>query len=187
MRILSVDPGKHGAFVILDFVTNTIEAHKVPLTTRKGEKSVIDVKGLFECVRECVKGVNTIIIEDVHSMPRDGVVSAFSFGYFKGLLMGMLFALGVDDKCVFIPPQVWKGAMGLLKDKTLPANRQGPEAKKRACALARAMVGSGASTLKTEGMCEAALIGMYWALGPGHGRTGVKSFATLRPVPPKKT
>jgi hypothetical protein len=72
-----------------------------------------------------------VIIEDVHSMPQDGVAGAFSFGESKGIWRGMLAAL--DMKYEMVSPSEWRPAMvGRGTDKSMSlvvAQRMFPEAE----------------------------------------------------------
>ena len=47
-----------------------------------------------------------VVLEDVHSFPQMGVVSAFELGRGKGIWMGILGALGIPYELV--SPQQWK-------------------------------------------------------------------------------
>ena len=60
-------------------------------------------------------------IEQVHSMPRDGVTSAFGFGRSTGVIETALAAYKVPT--VMLTPQKWKRAAGLIKkDKDASRN-----------------------------------------------------------------
>ena len=67
----------------------------------------------------CKTGV--VAIEKVHSMPRQGVASAFTFGKGYGIWLGVLGTLGIPYEEV--TPQRWQGAMldGMKRGKD--ANR----------------------------------------------------------------
>jgi hypothetical protein len=56
-----------------------------------------------------------IVIEHVNSMPRDGVVQAFSLGYGFGLWVGLLHGLGHTP--LLVKPSVWKKKLQLSSDK----------------------------------------------------------------------
>jgi len=171
MRILSIDPGKNGALVLLDLCNLTMRTEKVPLIKNKGAKPEIDKNMLYKHTTDMLANADFLVIEDVHSMPRDGVVSAFSFGYFNGFIDGCLQGArwrANDPRVYRTPPQVWKAALGLLRDKSLPQNRQVKEAKERAIRLAHAMYPQCVDILDTEGKCEATLIGFHWLMTDGH-------------------
>jgi hypothetical protein len=97
------------------------------------------------------------VIEDVHSMPRDGKVQAFSFGYSLGVVQGVLACLGV--KAIAVTPAVWKGYYGLSRDKKasiLKANELFPQLH---------------LSSRQDGEAEAALLALY----------GYRKFAHLKP------
>ena len=171
MRILSIDPGKQGALVLIDYNNLKMQTVAVPLIKSRGAKPAIDKDVLYTHVSTMLDNADFLVIEDVHSMPRDGVVSAFSFGYFNGFIDGCLQGArwrANDPRVYRTPPQVWKAALGLLRDKSLPQNQQVKEAKERAIRLAHAMYPQCVDILDTEGKCEAALIGFHWLMTDGH-------------------
>ena len=47
------------------------------------------------------------VVERVHSMPRQGEASTFSFGCSFGVVLGVLGAMGIPFELV--APKVWKG------------------------------------------------------------------------------
>lgn len=53
------------------------------------------------------------VIEEVHSMPHDGVHSAFKFGRHYGTLRGMLVAAGIPF--VAVSPQQWQAEFAMAK------------------------------------------------------------------------
>ena len=96
----------------------------------------------------------TITIEHVGPMPRDGAVSAFSFGHAFAVVetVAALVAANVTAK---VPPRTWKHAFGLRSNKgesRALASRLLPEA---AANFAR---------VKDDGRAEAALLAIYGAL-----------------------
>jgi len=54
-------------------------------------------------------------VEDVHSMPRQGVASSFKFGQAHGTVLGVLGALRIPVHLV--TPAKWKRDLGLGSDK----------------------------------------------------------------------
>lgn len=70
------------------------------------------------------------LIEDVHSFPKQGVVSTFKFGFSKGLFIGLCVSRGYE--VYGISPQFWKSQYGLTskskKDSVLVAKTWCPEA-----------------------------------------------------------
>jgi len=62
-----------------------------------------------------------IVIEKVHSMPKQGVSSSFSFGRHLGAVEG--WAIGQGCKIVMPAPSVWKVRLGLGSSKTASLDR----------------------------------------------------------------
>lgn len=114
--ILGVDPGLSGALAIYEPKTKELR-HAFPIPTfldAKGKKHInIALLSLF--VEEHAKSIEKAIVEDVHAMPGQGVVSMFRFGQALGIVEGILgsFFLPV----VKASPAVWKGIFKLSRDK----------------------------------------------------------------------
>ena len=114
---IGIDPGKNGAIAILN--DGVLEAvHGMPQT----------VADLTDLVRSIVAarpaGAQiTAYVEQVHSSPQMGVVSAFTFGRGLGNLEAALAAFGV--RLVWVRPQVWQKALGCLTggDKNVSKRR----------------------------------------------------------------
>lgn len=106
MYYLGIDPGRKGAFAVLnDTQIETYQAfdkqtfiNTCYFLSRKQEKT-----------RCC--------IEKVHAMPKQGAVSMFTFGELYGWLKGVLDAYEISYQEV--PPQTWKKEFGLNSKKEL--------------------------------------------------------------------
>lgn len=97
---VGIDPGATGAAVILwDFPG---------LVDRYDWGSVAGVSSWLNSVKGA--GRLHVALEHVHSMPKQGVKSMFSFGMNFGMWQGLLTAHGIPYQLV--PPQTW--AKGLL-------------------------------------------------------------------------
>ena len=112
MRFVGIDPGKNGGFALLD--NGSAHAWKMPETEK-------DVQDLFE---ELALGEKVFcLIEEVHAMPGQGVVSMFSFGRNYGMLRAMLVANYIPFETV--TPQTWQREYGLTNrqsSKTVKKN-----------------------------------------------------------------
>lgn len=107
--VLGIDPGKNGGIVgLTNGHINLID--KMPQTPA-------EMWGYFNTsgLRLILKSKDNIyvFIEDVHSMPTDGVRSAFTFGRQLGYLDMVLASCGVDP--IRVVPSVWMGKMGLKR------------------------------------------------------------------------
>ena len=99
---IGIDPGSHGHAVLLD---------------DKGQ--IVDVQYLSESPRDILNGMREfcalddvrIYLEEVHSMPRQGVASTFKFGRAFGLVEGIVVASGVPYE--YVRPQAWQKALGI--------------------------------------------------------------------------
>ena len=85
--ILGIDPGKKGALVVLDFDGKILCCFDIPSTPEKLFK-------LFYLTFSRIP-IRSAYIENVHAMPRDGVVSAFSFGKSFGILIAFCIAANI--------------------------------------------------------------------------------------------
>lgn len=117
MIYIGIDPGKKGAcaFILNNTVIRTVYT---PMFDKK-----YNVSGMVNCLMQpeiINNGVKDCfcVIESVHSMPGQGCVSVFSFGFGYGLWVGIINALGIPYQLV--SPQTWKKALlsDTKKDKT---------------------------------------------------------------------
>jgi crossover junction endodeoxyribonuclease RuvC len=117
LQILGIDPGFTGAVAIYDGHQKSVVAViDMPTSTSatNGKRSV-DARKLAEFLRPFQKSLKFAVIEAVHAGPRDGVVSAFSFGQGFGTVLGVLGTLEIPTR--FAVPSVWKKALNLSSYK----------------------------------------------------------------------
>lgn len=154
---LGIDPGLAGALALYVPSSGLVRVEDVPThqLTRNGKaKREIDYHGLARLVDDMAKGAGTrIVIEQVSSMPGQGVSSVFAFGKAYGVLIGI--AASTFCPIEFVTPAVWKRAMGVT------ASKDGSRAK--ASMLFPASSASWAR-VKDDGRAEALLIAA-WAAG----------------------
>lgn len=104
LAFLGMDPGQEGTAYALD-------SHSEIITSIRFEKSTIvdicnwylDMSSAYSC---------TTVLEEVHSMPRDGSASAFKFGRGFGRLEGILAA--TKARHTYATPQTWQKALRCL-------------------------------------------------------------------------
>jgi len=147
--IIGIDPGKQGALaLIVDGQLADVE--DMPMIDKRVNVAVL---AAWITEHHRMYGITKVVIENVHSMPGQGVATMFRMGRSFGEVIGCVVALG--HVVEFVPPQTWKRAMGLIgKDKN--ASRQ----------LATDLYPSWAQTfarVKDDGRAEAVLIARWGA------------------------
>ena len=128
---IGVDPGLHGALALIG--PEAVRTFKTPII-KVGIKHHHEVREMARLVAECIY-TNRIfaVLESVHSMPKQGVASSFSFGRGFGMWEGILAAYGIPY--ALVSPQTWKAVMlrDMAKDKgaaKLQAHRLWPNLDK---------------------------------------------------------
>lgn len=115
MISIGVDIGNNGAIAVLSDSVAIIRIVDMPTQTMvKGNKTktFLDEVAFRNVFRSYVNIDDVyILIEAVHSMPKDGGSSGFSFGTSFGLCRGIIVGLGL--KYSLISPQKWKKHFGL--------------------------------------------------------------------------
>lgn len=151
MIIAGIDPGLDGAIAFLDLTSGAIEIADMPTLslTRNGKgKREIDEAALAQTFDQ--RTIRHAFVEQVGSMPGQGVSSAFAFGKGYGIVIGCLAAHFVPR--TFVSPVRWKRCLGV------PADKDG--ARARASQLLPA-VAHWWALVKHDGRAEAALLALY--------------------------
>jgi len=138
---MGIDPGVKGASVVLNEHLVVEEVFSFAKGDETGWLHFIEKWG--------DTGKATAFLERVHSFPRMGVRSAFTFGHNFGFLRGSLMGLRVPTHLV--KPVDWQTGLNLPKRKTHA------DQKRRLLSLARQTFPSTKWTLDTA---DAALIAM---------------------------
>lgn len=151
--ILGIDPGLSGALALYDPVKPHIAVMDMPtleISSNGKKRRVIDLYQLAQFFDMWSGQIIKAFIEDPRSMPNDGAVQAFKFGFCCGVAQSMVAANFIP--MALINPRVWKTAMKLSSDKDasrLVASQMFPQF-------------SGNWNLKKhDGRAEAVLIGVY--------------------------
>lgn len=105
---LGFDPGKKGFCCILSVQSNAF--YHYPLF--EGQRLNPE---LIDAIRVMGEQNVMAVVEQVHSMPHDGISRAFSFGTNYGMLLGMLETLGVPY--ITCAPGKWQKTMWEAVDK----------------------------------------------------------------------
>lgn len=144
---IGVDPGLQGAIALLDGPDTLVSVYDMPTVDKFVSAQELN---LLEGWR--VGDFGTVVIEDVHAMPRQGVSSSFNFGVSKGIIVGV-FA-GNNRPIRYVSPAKWKRSLGLGASKDGARRRAQELWPEQAHLFTR---------VKDDGRAEAALIG-YWYL-----------------------
>lgn len=152
---LGVDPGLSGAIAIYvpsDRWLSVVDIPTHTVTIGGKQRKRLDARKLDTELKALVGSgrVTLAAVEDVHAMPKQGVASAFSFGFVAGAIQQALTAREVPF--TLVEPASWKR---FLK---VPANKDA--ARRRASQL----LPFGADLwplAKHDGRAEAALLAYY--------------------------
>ena len=106
--ILGVDPGGTGAFALLH-PDGTLE-NTWDMPAHDGIVSAPLIADLIDNIRADWP-IAVAYVENVHSMPKQGVASSFKFGRAFGVAVGVLGGARVPVE--YIEPSVWKRKAGL--------------------------------------------------------------------------
>lgn len=114
MNALGIDPGLHGA--IAHIGPTGVIVFDTPVHSIKG-KDRPDLHALWDLLKNLAALHEPAIctIEDVHSMPKQGVASSFTFGHVAGATQMAVVAAGIPLRLV--APGAWKRLMSLGSDK----------------------------------------------------------------------
>jgi hypothetical protein len=152
--ILGIDPGLSGALAFYDqdgfaiFDMPTFEV--VTNSSKRRTLDLANLKAILKKIDPCA--VLCAVLEDVHSMPKQGVASSFTFGRVVGALEGVLAALEIP--VTRVAPHVWKRRLQCTHDKDA-TRRRASELMPRHAHLW--------PLKKHDGRAEAALIAYYGA------------------------
>lgn len=115
-NVLGIDPGLGGALAVFDPIKKQpIALQSMPLRTLANGKRRIDGHALTLFFELHASGIGQVIIEDVHSMPGQGVASMFTFGQTLGVVEGMASSWYLPIHKVL--PQTWKRVFRLSASK----------------------------------------------------------------------
>ncbi len=157
MMLLGIDPGLTGAWALLSATDGSmVAADDLPIT-RWGKAAWIDPMQLTELLLPHI-GTHTVVayVEQVHAMPKNGCIAAFSQGMTMGSVLASVQVIGASLQLV--QPLAWKTAMGVRGDKS----DSGPARKQRSRERASLMYPKARlSRVKDHNLAEALLIARY--------------------------
>ena len=146
--IMGIDPGLTGAVTTIQYDTMTVlKSDDMPVLVNQ-----VCPYLLTEVISRHARSYNIIkyVVEDVHSMPKQGVASTFKFGRSKGVIEGVL--AGLHKRTSYVSPVTWK--------KYLDLTKKGKEAS-RTLATKMFRTDEHWHLKKHNGRAEAALIAYY--------------------------
>lgn len=104
-KVIGIDPGKGGGMAVID-----IESHDV-MESVPMPPTLADISDFVERHRDAV----CAYIEIVHSMPKQGVSSTFTFGQYYGYVQMAVAAHKI--RCVDVLPTKWQQSLGVKLKK----------------------------------------------------------------------
>lgn len=116
--IIGIDPGLKGGIALMDEgIPRAV--WKMPVI-KSGTKTILNLQALKSIFDECISIAGDsgclVVLERVHAMPKQGVVSVFTFGEGYGVMKGMATAynLGLME----VRPTEWQSEIlqGVPKD-----------------------------------------------------------------------
>jgi len=153
---IGIDIGFYGGVSVLDSYQNTLRCYPTPLietSVSLGKKKKIvrsyDLDALRDIFRIYDPKQSRVLIELVHAMPQQGVVSTFKFGESLGLTKGVLAGLGFEN-VQMITPQEWKKTFRLIKTTKKDSIKKASELFPKC--------GDNWRLMKHDGIAESALI-----------------------------
>jgi len=108
MKYIGIDPGREGGISIIDRNKKIFYSMEMPISKDKD----IDIKSLLKLIE--VGDHYFCVIEKAQSMPRQGVVSVFSYARDYGQVLAFLKILHISF--LEVPPRTWKNEF-LLDNK----------------------------------------------------------------------
>lgn len=109
MNIIGIDPGLTGAIAVIGTDINLFD---MPAMAKATKGNQVDGAGLTSLLTEYNEHGTVVFLEQVGSMPKQGVTSMFNFGHGYGMAQGVLFAMKIPF--LLVTPQKWKKHHGLI-------------------------------------------------------------------------
>lgn len=164
MHIIGIDPGAKGGIAVLDFSGKCVEAIVMP-------EELTDTANFLK--KYTVKD-SIIVLEDVHSMPGQGVKSMFSFGRNFGELIGLIAAFNTINqykRFELVSPRKWKSAIFGKVEKIENETKEARQKRLKQLSISKAKelypdvsllpVRKKVGTVESDGIAEALLLAEY--------------------------
>jgi crossover junction endodeoxyribonuclease RuvC len=122
---IGIDPGLHGAVGVIteDGSAQVFDTPTMVIAGKK-DKNVYNEVAMAQLLTKIVVHYITnslVVLENVHSMPRQGVASSFTFGMGLGIWKGIIATLGLPLEMP--SPQRWKKEILTDQGKEKDASR----------------------------------------------------------------
>lgn len=172
--IAGIDPGQTGAIALLNVDHWELEVHDTPtFQVKKGKtnQTVIDTVQYGNLV--VGRGITHCFLEQVGSMPKQGVSSTFKFGTAYGA--AQMIPVVAQSAVTNVTPQKWKKGVGIASGAAKDESRRRATQLMPNCAELWKLV-------KHDGRADAALIAYYAATELGYKPDQTITPATLRLV-----
>lgn len=124
MIYIGIDPGLHGAVaVVVDIPSTVVSVFDTPILTVAGDKvrNKYNASAMALLLEPFVGKEALVILESVHSMPKQGVASSFCFGEGLGMWKGIIAAFKLPLEMP--SPQRWKKELLADQGKDKDASR----------------------------------------------------------------
>ena len=141
MVYIGIDPGAKGGIGIIN--EETFMEFALPYSN----EALIDICQLYQ-------DKASVVVENVHAMPGQGVTSMFTFGKNFGYILGVLEAFQMPYARV--DPRTWKHHFGISADK------QSSIDKCKELYPGINLLPTKQSRKESDGMAEAILLGRFW-------------------------
>jgi crossover junction endodeoxyribonuclease RuvC len=178
MIIIGIDPGARGAIAVsIDGEFEQIEPMPADeVKVGKSKRMRVNAPRLATFLKAVAVIANGrkchVYIENVSSLPKEGVASAYAFGKACGIVEGVVAALELPH--TFVTPQEWKKALRCPKDKGATRRRASELFPLNARMWSR---------VKDDGKAEAALIAHYGAIYDNLNRRLASNVKPGRRIP----
>lgn len=152
--IIGIDPGLHGAIALYD-PARSMQVLDIPtyeIKVNGSKRHQVDLHQCFSLLTKFTNVADLVVIEEPHAMPKQGVTSAFSFGYVCGMLQAFVVSTGVP--MVLVRPNIWKSFCKVPADK---------DATRKKASQLFPQYAYHWPLKKDDGRAEAALIAWYGA------------------------
>ena len=112
MLICGIDPGANGYAVSTDDnleVVDYLPLPKLSTVNFNGNSDIKSFRSKSKKVRKLIRSSDLVVLEKVHSMPKQGVASVFSFGMSYGMILSMCSEY--SKNLTLVAPATWQSGL----------------------------------------------------------------------------